>query len=86
MHTTPPYRTLPRAAGCTSPCTRRTQAATLNCSHIPYRGWQAAEAVANLRLRLAVRVHYGHQACARRVPGYSSGTTLRVLYGALGVL
>jgi hypothetical protein len=50
--------------------------------------WQAEEAVANLPLRLAVRVRCGHQACAQHDGvhvGYSSGTRL-VLYGFHGVL
>jgi hypothetical protein len=44
--------------------------------------WQAEEAVANLPLRLAVRVRCGHQACAQHDGvhvGYSSGTQQRVL-------
>jgi hypothetical protein len=31
----------------------------------PVSVWQAEEAVANLPLRVAVRVHCGHQACAQ---------------------
>ena len=31
----------------------------------PVLVWQAEEAVANLPLRVAVRVHCGHQACAQ---------------------
>jgi hypothetical protein len=52
---------------------------------IPFRFGHAEEAVANLPLRLAVRVHCGHQACtARRVypPGYSSGTKAEGTPGA----
>ena len=48
-----------------------------------FRVWQAEEAVASLPLRVAVRVHCGHQACAQHdghTPGYSSGTKLRVPY------
>ncbi len=47
---------------------------------IPFRVSQAEEAVANLPLRLAVRVHCGHQILA----GYSRGT--RSLQGYAGVL
>ncbi len=57
-----------RGALCTSPCTR-------NCAGGPSRRalqfrhpvlvWQAEEAVANLPLRLAVRGHCGHPACAQ---------------------
>ena len=133
-------RTLPRAAGCTSPCTcctphaicdpllhshralcvcrrahpsRRFRDAHL--THLTRRSppwlfpgasttpqtvagplnrsvWQAEEAVANLPVRLAVRMHCAHQACAqhdgagvRVLRRHSTEGTIRYSRGTLGV-
>ncbi len=64
----PAPSTLRRAAGCTAPYTRRTPRSfplepscrALHFRH-QFRSWQAEEAVANLPLRVAVRLHSGHQ-------------------------
>jgi hypothetical protein len=55
----------------------------------PVLAWQAEEAVASLQVRVAVRLHCGHPACAQHggahAFGCSSGTKQRVLTGTLVV-
>jgi hypothetical protein len=80
---------LRRAPGCAPPCTRRTRSfvprsllgRALQFCH-PVSVWQAEDAVANLPLRLAVRVHCRHQACdPRGAPRVLLGYSRRTLGG-----
>jgi hypothetical protein len=49
--------------------------------------WQAEEAVANLPVRLAVRVHCGHQACAQHDGAHARFRTQRnAVFPSAGVL
>jgi hypothetical protein len=88
MHTTPPYRTLPRAAGCTSPCTRRTHArcdAQLLSHPVPRLAGRGSRGQPAAALGGARALRPPSVRTARR--GTRSGTPaalkLRVLHGIL---